>query len=152
MEWFTSHPSQFLITLGIVLLIIEVVIMGFATFILTFVSLSLIVTGGLVYLGVLPSDIMTVVISNAVLASLFALVLWKPLKQFQNKKEPNNVVKNDLIGLSFTLDADIDVSASGKHRLSGVDWTIKSNEAIVSGSLVVVEKAEVGTLWVVKSS
>lgn len=149
MEWFTEHPSQSLLTLGIVLLIIEVVVMGFSTFILTFVGLSLIVTGGAVYLSILPSDIMTIVIANAVLSSLFALLLWKPLKQFQNK-EDTNVVKNDLIGLTFVLESDIDVAVAATHRLSGVDWAVKSADPIASGTAVIVEKAEVGVLWVTK--
>ena len=147
MEWFLNNPSQSLITMGIVLLIIEVVVMGFSTFILTFIGLSLVITGTGVYLGMLSGDLMTIVISNAIVASVVAIVLWKPLKRFQNKVD-TTPVSNDLVGITFTLAQDIDASTAGKHRLSGVEWQVKSHSAITAGSNVIVDKAEVGVLWV----
>lgn len=149
MDWITNTPGQALMAFGIILLTIEVVIMGFSTFILTFLGLSAIITGTGVHFNILPSDTLSILISNALLASLFAVLLWKPLKNFQNK-EPQTTIKNDLIGLEFVLTQDINNLASGMYRFSGIDWTIKSHETIATGELVVVEKADVGTLWVVK--
>lgn len=147
MNWLIENPAQSLITLGIVLLIIEVVVMGFSTFILTFVGLSAIISGALIYFGVLPETLFSILISNAVLSSLLAALLWKPLKQFQNN-ESKQTVKNDLIGIEFVVTADIDANTPSQHRLSGVDWQVKSLEPISAGSSVVVEKADVGVLWV----
>ena len=45
MEFITNNAGESLITLGLVLLIIEVVLLGFSTFILTFVGLAAVVTG-----------------------------------------------------------------------------------------------------------
>ncbi len=147
MDFFINNPGQGLITLGIVLLIVEMAIMGFSTFVLTFVGLSAIVTGVLVYLGVLPSDLLTIVISNAVLASIFAILLWKPLKEFQNRKD-THTINNDLIGMDFVISEAISPAKTTTHRLSGVEWTIKSHVDIDANESVMVEKAEVGILWV----
>lgn len=147
MEFFNSSPGESLITLGIVLLIIEMAIMGFSTFLLTFLGLSAIVSGILVYIGVLPADMLSIVISNAVLASIFAILLWKPLKEFQNRKD-THTIDNDLIGLDFVLSDAVGPSQSATQRLSGVDWMVKSHSEISANQSVVVEKAEVGILWV----
>lgn len=149
MDWLANNPGQALITLGITLLIIEVVIMGFSTFLLTFFGLSAIVSGIAVYFGLLSNDLLTIVISNTVLAALFATLLWKPLKNLQNTNVSDNT-KSDLEGLEFTLTSDLSQTSSSNHRLSGVDWQVKSHTEIASGEQVIVEKAEVGTLWVTK--
>lgn len=147
MDFITNSPGESLITLGIVLLIIEVAVMGFATFVLTFLGLSAVVTGVLVYLGVLPSDLLTIVISNAVVASIFAAILWKPLKKFQNRQD-THTINNDLIGMDFVLTQAIGPSKTTTHRLSGIEWTIKSHVDIQANTQVAVEKAEVGILWI----
>lgn len=147
MDWFTDNPGQALITLGILLLIIEIVVMGFSTFLLTFFGLSAIVSGIAVYWGILANDLLTIVISNTLLAALFAAVLWKPLKNLQNNKTAT-ATKSDLEGLEFTLNSPVSKNQTSHHRLSGVEWVIKSSSPIEAGEQVIVEKAEVGTLWV----
>ncbi len=148
MDWVTNNPGQALMTLGILLLVIEMLVMGFSTFLLTFFGLSAIVTGAAVYFGIIPSDLLTVVICSTIVAMIFAVVLWRPLKRFQNTKE-SATVKNDIIGLEFTLASTISHTESGSHRLSGVNWVVKSQHTISAGTDVIVEKTDVGTLWVV---
>ena len=46
------------------------------------------------------------------------------------------------------LEADVDARGLSGHRYSGVDWKLKSQEAIPAGTLVQVERADVGVLWV----
>ena len=147
MDLITNNLGESLITFGIVLLIIEIVVLGFSTFVLTFLGLAAIVTGILVYMGVLPTGMLTIVISNALFASIFAALLWKPLKEFQNRKD-THTIDNDLIGLDFVLSEAISPSKSTTHRLSGIEWTIKAHGDIEANQSVVVEKAEVGILWV----
>lgn len=147
MDWIIENPGQSLVTIGIVLLIVEMLLLGFSTFILTFVGLSTIVTGIAIAIGLLPSDLLTILVSNAVLASVFALLLWKPLKQFQNRQD-THAVKNDLIGLEFVLPDSIGPSTSCKHRLSGVEWQVKSATEISAETSVTIVKTDVGVLWV----
>lgn len=147
MDWLIDNPGQGLITLGFILLIIEMLVLGFSTFVLTFVGLSAIVSGIAISIGLIPGDLFSILISNALLASVFAALLWKPLKRFQNKQD-THVVKNDLIGIEFQLAEDIGGPVTSKQRMSGVDWAVKSEQSISSGTMVVVEKTDVGTLWV----
>lgn len=147
MDLITNNLGESLITFGIVLLIIEITVLGFSTFVLTFLGLAAIVTGILVYMGVLPTGMLTIVISNALFASIFAALLWKPLKEFQNRKD-THTIDNDLIGLDFVLAEAISPSKTTTHRLSGIEWTIKAHSDIEANQSVVVEKAEVGILWV----
>lgn len=147
MEFITNNAGELLITLGLVLLIIEAALLGFSTFILTFVGLATVVTGILVYAGSLPVQLMLILLTTAICTTVFALILWKPLKRFQDRKDTHNV-KNDFIGMEFVITESIDVGSSTMHKLSGIQWQVKSKEAIPAGASVAVVNTEVGILWV----
>ncbi|REL25430.1 NfeD family protein [Thalassotalea euphylliae] len=147
MELIANNAGESLVTLGLLLLIIEVAVLGFSTFILTFIGLALLVAGSLVLGGMLPVQLMPIVLTTAILTTVFALILWKPLKRFQNRQDTHKV-KNDFIGMEFVLDKAIDSSTSTTHKLSGIDWQVKAKRAIPAGAKVVVIDTEVGELWV----
>jgi len=146
-EIITNNIGESLVTIGILLLIIEVVVLGFSTFILTFVGLASLITGLLVFIGLITEQLMPIVLSITVFTTLFALTLWKPLKQFQNRQD-RHTVKNDFIGVTFLLTADISEISTATHKLSGIEWQVKAKQSIPSGVQVRVVEAEVGTLWV----
>src|SRR5690606_30543195 len=81
MEFILQHLPKFLLVVGVGALIIEVAILGFATFVLLFLGASLVITGLLMHIGLLPATMMVALWSNALLTSILALVLWKPLRK-----------------------------------------------------------------------
>jgi membrane protein implicated in regulation of membrane protease activity len=146
-NWLLQHLPEGLMVLGLAVLITEVVMLGFATFILLFFGLSLLITGFLMQLGVLPSDWVTALWSNALLTSVLGVALWKPLQRLQNKTD-TKPVRNDFAEQSFVLEQDVDQRGLATHNYSGVKWKLKSQQPIAAGTLVKVVRTEVGVLWV----
>ncbi len=58
---------ELMVTAGIVLLAIEILVLGFATFILFFLGVSLVITGVLAWAGVLPVTWPALLLANALL-------------------------------------------------------------------------------------
>ncbi len=146
-NWLLQHLPEGLMVLGLAALITEVVMLGFATFILLFFGLSLLITGLLMQLGVLPADWVTALWSNALLTSILGIALWKPLQRLQNKTD-TKPVRNDFAEQSFVLEQDVDQRGLATHHYSGVKWKLKSQQPIAAGTLVKVVRTEVGVLWV----
>ncbi|WAJ70355.1 NfeD family protein [Catenovulum adriaticum] len=142
-----QHFAEFLIALGIILLAVEVAILGFATFILFFIGLSLVITGIGIWVGLLTESWSTVLLANAVLTTFLAITLWKPLKKLQNQTD-NKVANNDFVGLRFITEQVVSREGLSQHKYSGINWTLKSDAEIAPGTEVEVVKAEVGTFWV----
>ena len=149
--WLADNFATLLIVLGIALLVIEVAILGFAVFILFFIGLACIVTGLLIAAGVLPDTLTFAFGGVAVFSVAFTFALWKPLKNMQNKGISKDV-RGDFIGHSFMLDSGVSPTQFSTHRMSGVNWKVKSKLAIEAGTMVEVVKIEVGELTVVPKS
>ncbi|MDO6806923.1 hypothetical protein Q4595_30980, partial [Wenyingzhuangia sp. 1_MG-2023] len=62
-------------------------ILGFASLVLFFLGLSLVVSGLLMLVGLLPETPTSALWSNAALTCGFALALWRPLKRLQNEQQ-----------------------------------------------------------------
>ena len=140
--------SQWLFILGIGLLVIEIAFLGFATFVLFFVGLAMLVTGALMALGVLPEGINIAVIAVSLLSIAAAIVLWKPLKNIQSPTEEENI-EVGFVGHRFQLDADIAPDQPGSYAYSGIVWVVVSDSAIAKATSVKVVQADVGQLTVV---
>jgi inner membrane protein len=139
---------QWLLFAGLALLAIEALVLGFSTFILLFLGLSLILTGVATWLGVLSPTWVSVLISNALVTALLGLVLWRPLKKLQNKTE-KNPVKSDFDGHRFFTPAPVVKNGEPcRYDFSGVTWHVKSDRQLESGVEVEVVRVEVGVLWV----
>lgn len=85
MDFFANNLPQSLFVIGLILLVIEVAVLGFSTFVLFFVGLASMATGALVYIGVIPDNLLSASFSTGLLTMFIALVLWKPLKRMQSK-------------------------------------------------------------------
>ena len=140
--------SQWLFILGIGLLVIEIVFLGFATFVLFFVGLAMLVTGALMAMGVLPEGINIAVITVSLLSIAAAIVLWKPLKNIQSPTEEGNI-EVGFVGHRFQLDVDIAPDQPGSYAYSGIVWVVVSGRAIAKATSVKVVQADVGQLTVV---
>ena len=141
--WLTDNLAQSLIALGLLLLAIEILILGFATFVLFFVGLAALISGALIYVGVLPDTVSAALLSVGVGTVLFAVVLWKPLKNLQAKVETKKVT-SDLIGHRFSLTEDISPHQQSIYHYSGINWRLTSDEVLAAGTEVEVVEVEVG--------
>ena len=143
MDWLSNNLAQSLIIIGLALLIVEVVVLGFSTFVLFFVGLATVITGVLLYIGVLPDSMLSALTSTGVLTGLLAIFLWRPLKAMQNKVGSKKVT-SDLVGHSFILKEAVSMSHNPVYRYSGIDWQLSSENELSVGTHVEVIDVAVG--------
>lgn len=147
MDWAFNNLVESLLILGIVLLVIEIAVLGFSTFVIFFVGLAAILTSGLLYLGVIPDSLLSALLSTAVITAIGAAILWKPLKNSQNQVDKSKA-KGDLVGHRFTLVENVAPQLNPIYRYSGVDWKLISTQPLQAGTQVEVTEAEVGVFHV----
>lgn len=147
MEILLDNVPRTLIIAGIIILIFEALALGFATFILTFLSASLILSGLLMYAEIVPQTWTSAMWVNAILTPIIGLVLWKPLTRLQNTPD-KSPLNSDFAEETFVVEQDVDASGGATHKYSGVEWHLKSHQPIAKGTLVKVVRREVGTFWV----
>ncbi len=148
MLYLIDYLPQLLIVAGVVTLVIEVAILGFATFIFSFVGLALLASGLAMSLGWLDINVKSALWSVLVLTLGFAVVLWKPLKQWQNKPVSQQTA-SDFAQLSFVLEQPVDKDSEQVfYAYSGVQWKLKSEQSLSKGQRVKVVKTQVGVMWI----
>ena len=144
---FVISIPQVLLMVGILLLVAEIIFFGFATFVLFFVGIAMLIVGAAMTIGLLPTDMMTAIFSVSILAIVSAAVLWKYLKRLQSTKW-NKKIEVGLVGYEFKLDVDITPDKSVKHFYSGIEWDVISQDKIKKNTLLRVIQVEVGKLTV----
>ena len=143
MNWVSNNLPESLIMAGLAFLVIEVVVLGFSTFVLFFVGLAAVVAGGLMTVGVVPDSMLSALFSVGVLTALSAMILWRPLKSMQGNVESKKVT-NDLVGHSFILNDAVSMTKNPVYRYSGIDWNLSSEQELSAGTLVKVTGVAVG--------
>ena len=144
---FIINLPQILLIIGILLLVAEIIFFGFATFVLFFVGIAMLIVGAVMTIGLLPTDLMTAIFSVSILALVSAAVLWKYLKRLQSTKW-NKKIEVGLVGYEFKLDVDITPNKSVKHFYSGIEWDVISDDKIKKNTPLRVIQVEVGKLTV----
>jgi len=151
MSWFLEHFAETLMVIGIALLAIEVLVLGFSTFFIFFIGLAALVTSGLMMFGIIPETWLASLMSIAVFTAAFAALLWKKLKSMQSNVDHTRV-ENDLVGHTFVCPQDIDpllpVNELPTYQFSGVTWRLRSDVPIKAGDKVSVKQTDVGVLHV----
>lgn len=147
MDWVTANMAESLIIVGLVLLAIEIAVLGFSTFVLFFVGLAAVITGGLLYIGAIPESMLSALLSIGVFTALLAVSLWRPMKSLQGKVEQKKVT-SDLVGHSFVLTENVAPGLSPTYRYSGIDWKLICDEPLNAGTTVEVTGVAVGTFTV----
>ncbi|KZN44681.1 NfeD family protein [Pseudoalteromonas luteoviolacea] len=150
MELLSSNLPQTLIVVGLIALCVEVIVLGFATFVLFFLGLSLIISGTFMHFEVFEPTLLNALWINALITTLLAVVLWKPLKNMQEQQELKSV-NSDFADLQFALEQDLNADSQVYYQYSGIEWQVKSKSDIPKGTLVKVIEKSVGVLWVEKS-
>ncbi|KZN38736.1 hypothetical protein N480_13860 [Pseudoalteromonas luteoviolacea S2607] len=150
MELLSSNLPQTLIVVGLIALCVEVIVLGFATFVLFFLGLSLIISGTFMHFEVFEPTLLNALWINALITTLLAIFLWKPLKSMQEQQESKSV-NSDFADLQFTLEQDLNADSQVYYQYSGIEWQVKSKSDMPKGTHVKVIEKSVGVLWVEKS-
>ena len=153
-EWINANLATFWISLGFLLLAVEVVAFGMATGVLLFGSLGALITGALLWFGVIDASWMYSVAAFTIASIGASLLLWVPMKRLQGEgSELGQDTSSDLIGREFIVDEQVRVGQPGKHKYSGIDWRVEIDPAgdidtIAAGERVRVSKVGAGIFYV----
>lgn len=153
MDLILNNLSGFWFGLGFLLLAIEILAFGFASGVLLFGSLGALITGGLIYFGVIDDQWLLSIASFGLASAAAALLLWIPFKKLQSGSELGNDKSSDLIGHTFRLESDLTPTVNASTRYSGIDWRVELSEnsahsVIESGSRVSVAAVNAGVFYV----
>ncbi|MDD1783212.1 activity regulator of membrane protease YbbK [Enterovibrio sp. ZSDZ35] len=153
LDYFQSNLAEATIIVGMILLIVEIWLFGLSTIILLALGIAAIITGGLVWFGVLSETMTTVITGSGVGAGVLTLILWGPMKRAQVITKRDYNIHSDLMGLEFTLESTLDIQTPTIVRYSGVSWKLvlsnKCRDAVLEpGSTVKVVGVDVGKFFV----
>lgn len=145
MSFLAAHVAQLFIVVGLALLALEIVILGFSTFVFFFIGIASLLTGGMMYLGLLEQSLLPGIGWVAGLSCVMAMLLWKPLKAMQ-KDVVKTPVQPDIVGDTFRLTAAIGPNQEGTAKYSGIQWVVRSHAPIAANTLVRIKGVSVGVL------
>ncbi len=117
-QYFANNHDHFFYLVAGISFIVELTIIGLGGPLLFFAIASFI-TGVLISLGILSGWEMEI-FALGVLTALTTLLLWKPLKKFQNSGGGADT-SSDMIGKQVPASSEI-TSTTGTIRYSGIDW------------------------------
>jgi len=152
-DYFNANPASFWFLVGFVLLAIEIVAFGFASGVLLFGSIGALITGALLWSGIVPDTWLTGVAVFTLTSMAVAVLLWKPLKSLQSSGKLGADRSSDLIGHEFRLLDTVSVTTPGTIRYSGVEWQVQLDadsavEQLDKGSRVRVSRVSPGVFQV----
>lgn len=113
----------------------------------TLAGVACLVGSILVGTGVIPNNLLSVIVADAIMWTLLILALWKWGGLFSDK--PEEEVCHGYLVLNDDLSAD----KRGRGRFSGVDWDLildpsATENFVKAGTKMVITKSEVGLLTV----
>ncbi|GAB3026851.1 NfeD family protein [Bowmanella dokdonensis] len=147
MDDMASHLPEALMILGLLLLAIEILVLGFSTFVLLYIGLSALVVGGMMNMDWLPISLFSAIGNVAILSAVLAMLLWRPMKRYQGYVEKKDVT-NDMVGYRFNLPEDLNSGSSIPFRYSGILWQVRSSQDLAANQEVEVVRVAVGVLEV----
>ncbi|MDH5409361.1 MAG: NfeD family protein, partial [Gammaproteobacteria bacterium] len=87
-EYIQTHQAGFWITLGFILLALEVLVFGFTTIVMFFAGLGAITAGLLMQFGVLPETWIAGISCFGISTGIYSVLLWKPMHRIQANSSP----------------------------------------------------------------
>lgn len=129
--YFSSHHAQLLILIGAIALVVELTVMGLSGPLLFF-ALSCFLTAVLAGLGILHSW-ESEVLSVGTITAVIAVILWQPLKRFQNNGGGPDT-SSDMIGKHVPCSVEI-TAQSGSIRYSGINWNARLDNSVNDSSI-----------------
>ena len=124
-EFITNNHDSVLYIVAAIAFLIELSVMGLSGPLLFF-AIATLLTGVLSSLGII-SNWQIEIACVGVLTTVVAIVLWKPLKKFQNQGGGPDT-SSDMIGKTVPSASEI-TKVSGKIRFSGIDWNARLDES-----------------------
>jgi len=150
-EYFTQHMDYFFYALAGICLLVDLSILGISGPLL-FIGVGSLMTGLFISIGFIEHFRVALVIFAGFSAASAAL-LWKPLKQFQNK-EVGPETTSDMVGRIIPASARI-TKTDGRVYYSGVEWLARldasSDEPIEPETQVEITSVD-GTIMMVKAA
>ena len=148
-EHFAQHHDHLLYAIAGICLVAELSVLGMSGPLL-FLALGCLLTGVMVSIGMI-SGWEVEVFSVAILAASGAVLLWKPLKKFQNA-DGGRDTSSDMIGRVLPV-SQLITRDQGTVAYSGIDWQARLDAAYIE-PIVVGNRAHVvavqGSLLLVK--
>lgn len=153
-DYIVEHMPAFWMTLGLILLAVEILVMGFTTMVLIFAGLGAIATGALMSIGVLPHTWTAGLAGFGIASGVAGVLLWKPFRRIQESSASARQSGGDFIGLEFVIGQAISSSQHGSHRYSGINWRVELDassdaQTLAVGTRVRVIAVDVGVFRVV---
>lgn len=146
-----AHQSGFWIALGFLMLAVEALLFGFSTIIFLFAGIGAVVTGLLMMAGVLPETWIAGMASFGISTGIVSVLLWKPMRQLQDRPAPVQPQSSDLVGYEFVLQQNISLTQPGTHRYSGIEWKVElegTATSLSAGQRVRVSSLDAGVFRV----
>ena len=130
-NYFSEHHAQLFYLIAGLSFIIELTVLGMSGPLLFF-AIASVFTGLLIQLNLLTSWEAQFLLVG-LLTGVITLLLWKPLKQFQNAGGGADT-SSDMIGKTVPSASEITHSA-GHIRFSGIDWNARLAEECQESSI-----------------
>ncbi len=127
------------------MLAIEALVLGFGTGVILFSGLGALLTGALIWLGIIPSTWIAGIAGFGLCSVAITAILWKPFKKLQDKNIHISTkdYSSDLIGHSFRLSETITHTQPGTTRYSGIAWRVEIDDAASVEEITAGQKVEV---------
>ena len=153
LEYFNENQASFWFALGALALIVELLVLGMSTIILFMLGIGALATGTLMYLGILGEGWLLGTAVTGIIAFAAGVLLWKPLKRYQEAEAPRSGESSDFLGMEFTLSSLLDVENASTHQFSGVSWRVElaredQDKSLAAGDRVRVVALHPGILVV----
>ncbi len=147
-EYINNHLSGFWIAVGFLLLALEALVFGFSTIVFLFGGIGALTAGLLMNFGLLPETWVAGISAFGISTGVASALLWKPFKALQNRSGEASRPRSDLEGLEFRLDQTVRRDLPGRHRYSGIDWTVEIDDSCPQDELEAGRKVRVTTVEV----
>jgi inner membrane protein len=143
-----DYLPQILIAAGIFALAIEVMVLGFSTFILFFLGLGCFITGLTMQFAWQEANITHAIWSISIITFASALFLWKPLRKMQSQTSTEKN-ESDFAQITFELTGHVNSTSDDVlYQYSGINWKVRSRTPLSKGQWVKVVDTDVSVLWV----
>lgn len=156
LEYLNANQATVWFALGATALIIELLVLGMSTIILFMLGLAGLLTGFLVYLGIVPENWGWGFACLGICTAVLGVLLWQPLKRYQDVDRPRSGHSSDFIGLEFSLSSVLDPATHSSHDYSGVSWRVElaaeeGDKALAPGDRVKVVALQPGVMVVAQA-
>ena len=156
-DYINSNMGTSRFIFGCILLVIEAFIFGMSTAVLLFAGFGAVITGALLWVGIVPATWTASFAVFTVSSAVSTALLWIPFKKLQSEPFQKADASSDLIGYEFTTDSALTSSATGTVRYSGIEWRVELDEDagdrdIAAGEKVAVSSVSTGLFRVVPAS